>query len=460
MVNYIKEESKMQLEQYDTVIIGSGIGGMSSAALLSKRGYKTLVVESKERLGGRFSTETSEGFKLPTGAVFIHKDGFIPKLLKDIGVKAEFRDVPKLFYRIRGEEYEMPAKGRLRMLLEFLDKAEVERGKIAGGIIKEVASSKLLSSLGQSIHRPETERSLTFRDWLLQYTDNEVVHEIFDQLCSSAIMAHSWEIPASEFFLFMAKSEGQRDLFISPQGNLNIVEEIAKVIQANGDIWTNCAAKQIVIKKGLATGVVVDRDGQTEEIQCKAVISNIGPKMTVELAGKANFDDEYLKLMRMRLRPSPCMLILIASDKPLCLEGKPGVLITIGARRLGGIFPITNICPELAPPGQHLLYTVAEPLSCLLPMDEEYEIQQCMLDLKEQFPDFEKHGRILKIDPRNVDHEWPEERTWNGYDMPIETPISNLLNVGDACKDAGLAGTSGAAESGMRAVDMVRKLLG
>lgn len=447
----------MKQGRHDVIVIGSGIGGMAAAMQLSQKGFKTLVVESKGRLGGRFSTENFEGFKLPTGAILIHKEGWIPWILKEAGIKVEFREVPRLFYRVRDKEYEMPQKGRLRMLLEFLDKAEVERAKITGSIVREVAASMLLGGLGQAIRNPEAEKMMTLRDWLLQYTDNEVAHEIFDQLCSSAIMAHSWEIPASEFFLFMAESGGQRDLMIAPQGCLSIIEEMGEVVKASGDVWVNCSAKQIVINRGAVTGVVIEKDGRIEEIECKTVISNVGPRMTAELAGMANFGNEYLKLMRMRLRPSPCVFILIASDKPLCLEGKPGVLITIGARRLGGVVPVTNVCPELAPQGQHLLYAVAEPLSCLLPMDEEYEIQQCILDIKEQFPDFEKHGRILKIDPRNIDHEWPEERTWNGYDMPVETPIKNLFNVGDACKNVGLAGTSGAAESGVRAADMVRK---
>ena len=59
-----------------------------------------------------------------------------------------------------------------------------------------------------------------------------------------------------------------------------------------------------------------------------------------------------------------------------------------------------------------------------------------------QLPDFEKHGRVLKMDPRNVDHEWPEGRTWNGYCMPVETPVQNLYNVGDACMNLGLAPTA------------------
>ena len=144
----------MAQNEYDVIIIGSGIGGMAAAALLAKKGVKTLVIESKERLGGRFSTIDQEGFKLPTGAQLVHEQGWIPWLMKEMGIKVELRPVPRLFYRIRGQEYEMPAKGRLRMLLDFLDKAEADRGKIAGNIVKEVAASMLLNGMAQTMAKP------------------------------------------------------------------------------------------------------------------------------------------------------------------------------------------------------------------------------------------------------------------------------------------------------------------
>jgi len=40
-------------EQYDVLIVGSGIGGLSAGALLADRGFKTLVVEKLDRIGGR-----------------------------------------------------------------------------------------------------------------------------------------------------------------------------------------------------------------------------------------------------------------------------------------------------------------------------------------------------------------------------------------------------------------------
>jgi len=35
----------MKQLKYDIVVIGSGLGGLTSAALLSKTGYKTIVVD-------------------------------------------------------------------------------------------------------------------------------------------------------------------------------------------------------------------------------------------------------------------------------------------------------------------------------------------------------------------------------------------------------------------------------
>lgn len=447
----------MRQGNYDVVVIGSGMGGMAAAALLSHRGYKTLVVESKGRLGGRFSTIEHEGFKVPTGAIVIHTEGWVIKLLKEVGVNVEWRMSPSVFYRIEGKDHELPHTHRLGMLLDMLDKIEIEKSKMAGRIAKEVASKMVLSGLRFATKNPEKYGYTTFRDWLLQYTDNPGAHEVFDQLCVSLLMAHSWELPADQFFLFMSKTGGMKEMYIAAKGNITVMEALASVVKVNGDVWVNCQAKQVLVSKGKATGVIVEKDGQSKEIPCQTVVSDIGPTATLEITGKAHFNDDYLKMMRMKLRPSPCVLILVASDKPLCLDGKPGILTILGARRIAGTVPISNICPELAPPGQHLLYMSAEPLSKLLPMDKEYEIQQCMLDLKEQFPDFEKHGRVLSIEPRNVDHEWPELRTWNGYGLPIETPIADLYNIGDGCIAQGLSGSSGAAETGFRAADAIRR---
>jgi len=65
----------MQQEKYDVVVVGAGIGGLGTAALLAKQDYKTLIVEKRDFVGGRFSSYEYEGFTLPTGAVTVHYKG-------------------------------------------------------------------------------------------------------------------------------------------------------------------------------------------------------------------------------------------------------------------------------------------------------------------------------------------------------------------------------------------------
>ena len=108
-------------DEYDIVIIGSGLGGLTAAGLLSRKGFKTLVVESRSRIGGRFSTFEYEGFKLPTGAILI-PDGWVIKLLEEMGIRTNnLRPITRVYYRIDGERYEIPPEIGVPKVLDIID---------------------------------------------------------------------------------------------------------------------------------------------------------------------------------------------------------------------------------------------------------------------------------------------------------------------------------------------------
>lgn len=57
---------------YDTIVIGAGISGLAAAATLQQAGLKVLVLEARDRLGGRIHTDHESGFPLDLGANWIH----------------------------------------------------------------------------------------------------------------------------------------------------------------------------------------------------------------------------------------------------------------------------------------------------------------------------------------------------------------------------------------------------
>lgn len=59
-------------EQFDTVVVGAGISGLAAARLLSRHGQRVVVLEARDRVGGRVFTDRSDGHITDRGASWIH----------------------------------------------------------------------------------------------------------------------------------------------------------------------------------------------------------------------------------------------------------------------------------------------------------------------------------------------------------------------------------------------------
>ena len=71
---------------YDTIIIGAGASGLAAANHLQQHGKKIIVLEARDRLGGRIHDAVIKGFgKIPLGAAWLHHKGkyhILKKLLE------------------------------------------------------------------------------------------------------------------------------------------------------------------------------------------------------------------------------------------------------------------------------------------------------------------------------------------------------------------------------------------
>ena len=55
------------------LIVGAGIGGLSTALRLAKKGYKVTILEKNKQAGGRLNQIKKDGFTFDTGPSFIVK---------------------------------------------------------------------------------------------------------------------------------------------------------------------------------------------------------------------------------------------------------------------------------------------------------------------------------------------------------------------------------------------------
>jgi phytoene desaturase len=399
----------------DVLVIGAGAGGLCAAARLAHEGRRVLVVESRDRVGGRASSIHEDGYTINTGAIAIEYGGVLEETFSSVGARFEIRiPEPATKFRIKGREVEL-SKGPL--------------GTLVNGALKR----------GASLLQSEDERT-TVKEWLYGYTHNDTVHAIFRNLCAAIFAVNSDELPVRAFMTYFLTKGAFRDFGFSPTGTLGLMQGLADAIERDGgEVRLNATVEALQIEDRVVTAARVDRT----EIETKLVISNAGPQATVALAGREHFDEGYLGRMERDLKPTANIVVNISSDE--ALFDAPGIVTFGSTRRLCNMANLTATCPELAPPGRNLYVAYGVPKPAVGEFDEQAEVDATLADLRDEFIRFDERAEVISIEVMRG--EWPAQRSIAGLDLPRETPIANLFNVGDGVRTYGNAGVQACAET-------------
>ncbi len=403
------------------IIIGSGLGGLLSAAKLSKEGYEVTVLERLPITGGRFTNIHYKGFQLSTGALHMIPHGPagpLAQLLDEIGADVEIvRKKPIAVIRVPRKRGDTDYKYGYKDLL-------FQNFKTPFSIFNRI---KLMYYVISTRKNPPTEQS--FEEWCRNHIPQDWSYRISDSFFGWSLSLRAADVPVEEAFAIIENLYHYGGPGVPMGGCKGITDALMDIVLSNGGkIHSSTEVTGIKVDEGKVTGVVVNGEEQGADI----VLSDIGHCATMELIDKEEDIpgmEEYTGKVST-LKPSAGIKICLSSDKPLIGHG--GVLLTPYAKRVNGINEVTNIDPELAPAGKHL--TMAHQCVHWKDIgDLDNEIEMGLEDLRDIFAG--KDYEVLLI--QSYSKEWPVNRSSSGSDIQNRTPVQNLYVVGDGAKGKG-----------------------
>ncbi|WP_445474745.1 phytoene desaturase family protein [Methanococcoides methylutens] len=417
------------------IVIGSGLGGLLSAAKLSGSGYDVEVFERLPMTGGRFTNIDIKGYQLTTGALHMiphGPTGPLAQLIKEVGAEVTIeRDEGMAFMRIfediENNIYEDVLFGKFGKVFSLWN-----RIKLAYFMI---------------ITRRNPPKDCSFAEWLSRNLNEPLAHQMADSFCGWALSLKAADVPAEEVFEIFEKLYRYGGPGVPIGGCKAVTDALADVVRNNGGaIHTDKEVTEIIVEDGKASGVIIN--GQT--YPADLVISNIGHNYTHDLCKNVEIDEEhqqYLDKIKVT-KPSAGVKICLAANEPLIGHG--GVLFTPSARRVNGINEVTNIDPGLAPQGKHLVMAHQTTQWDRIPYLED-EIDLGIKDLEEIFAG--KDYEVLLT--QSYYNGWPVNRSSSGSDIGNTTPIEGLYVVGDGAKGKGGIEVEGVALGVMNTMKLI-----
>jgi phytoene desaturase len=421
---------------FDALVVGAGAGGLFAAARLSHQGYRVLVVERLDRVGGRASTEIIDGFAVNNGAIVIEVGGITEETFAEVGARFDVRRAkPPLLYRIGGKDVDVTGGG-WGFLLSKLSRQ----------------GAKVLDGLGaaRTDDGLPADAQLSTADWLRKFTTNENVHGMFRNMCGSIFAVSSEDLPAKVFLTYFTRKSAFKKFGFCPEGTIGVWRALADVVEGNGgEIWLDSEVTELTLDDaGLVSGARVTRPGEQVSVSCRFAVSDVGPANTADLVGRDRLPADYVG----GVDTTPCSMIVLNFASQENLVDAPGMLSFTRTKRMCYVANFTATCPEMAPEGWNLYNGTSVPEPATGDFDEEREIELLRQDLRDNIPGFDR-ARVLSTTVWRG--AWPPQRAVAGYDISHETPIANLWNVGDAVKQYANGGTTACAETAKIVVDEV-----
>ena len=288
------------------IIIGSGLGGLSTGVILAKNGYDVTILEQSGQIGGCLQCFQRDGVKFETGMHFIGSldDG---KVLSNYLNYLEIKDkivVNKLdenaydIVSLNGEKFAFP-NSREAFIERFAERFPDQRENL-----------KRYCDLIEQVAELSPYRNLKLLDDDNFFKSNELlfksINEIIDATITDPLLRnvlvgnislYSAELDKTPFamhaFIFDFYNNGAYRIV---GGSDTIAKALSDVLlQHGGKIHTRQKVTKIIVENKIATGVLT-ADGQY--YAADVVVSDINPKQLIDIVDNTAFNEAYKSRIR------------------------------------------------------------------------------------------------------------------------------------------------------------------
>lgn len=319
----------MQSKRYDTIIIGSGAGGLSAAICLAKKGQKVLVLEQHEVPGGWCHSFYLDGYRFTPG---VHYIGQLDKgqptslLYEGLGIANDlvfFRMNPKAYEHCRmgDERFDFPGNFD-ELVFRLQEKFPAEKKNIAKylTLVRKVSKQLQLiphiKTFWEHITIPfRTKQMGKYALFSLKRVINWYLKDpLLKKILNIQFGDHGLAPARASFPLHCAVMDHYFNGGFYPMGGGGaIIKAMTNCIKKEGsEVRTSTRVHRILLegdKKKKAIGVQLDNG---EQLFAENIISNADPDITYnKLVGRENVSNRLIKkLDRTKYSVTSLMLFL------------------------------------------------------------------------------------------------------------------------------------------------------